>query len=89
MHFKLSYAICSNLDQSKILSSGDGLNQCDGWGFKNGSPVYKYRYITAPKLSSSHGQKMYRNRGDPMKTLKTLYYRVQRHLLTADKNMTL
>ena len=26
MHFKLSSAICFNLDQSKILSSGNGLN---------------------------------------------------------------
>ena len=26
MHFKMSSAICFNLDQSKILSSGNGLN---------------------------------------------------------------
>ena len=25
MHFKMSYAICFNLDRSKILSSGNGL----------------------------------------------------------------
>ena len=25
MHFKMSFAICFNLDQSKILSSGNGL----------------------------------------------------------------
>ena len=27
MHFKLSSAICFNLDQSRILSSGNGLSQ--------------------------------------------------------------
>ena len=27
MHSKMSSAICLNLDQSKILSSGDGLNK--------------------------------------------------------------
>ena len=27
MHFKMSSAICFNLDQSKILSSGNGLNE--------------------------------------------------------------
>ena len=26
MHFKMSSAICLNLDQSRILSSGNGLN---------------------------------------------------------------
>ena len=26
MHSKMSFAICFNLDQSKILSSGNGLN---------------------------------------------------------------
>ena len=27
MHFKMSFAICSNFDQSKILSSSTGLKQ--------------------------------------------------------------
>ena len=28
MHFKISYAICFNLDQSKMLSSGNELSNC-------------------------------------------------------------
>ena len=32
MHFKMSSAICFNLDQSKILSFGDGLSNDKGAG---------------------------------------------------------
>ena len=28
MHFKMSFAICFSLDQSKVLLSGNGLNFC-------------------------------------------------------------
>ena len=31
MHFKMSSAICLSLDQSKILSSGDGLTKAMHW----------------------------------------------------------
>ena len=30
MHFKMSSAVCFNLDQSRILSSGDGLKEKGG-----------------------------------------------------------
>ena len=32
MYLKMSSAICFNLDQSKILSSGNGLQQLQGTG---------------------------------------------------------
>ena len=35
MHFKMSSAICFNLDQSKILSSGNGLDEPEKEAYRN------------------------------------------------------
>ena len=49
MHFKTSSAICFNLDQSKILSSGNGLSYWQTDGQKDGETDNKKQY--APDIS--------------------------------------
>ena len=41
MDFKMSSAICFNLDQSKILSSGNGLNNKQPLDPDDASPNYR------------------------------------------------
>ena len=43
MHFKISSAICFNLDQSKILSSGNGLTETDNSGKQDQRAVHEMR----------------------------------------------
>ena len=57
MHFEISSAICFNLDQSKILSSGNGLNS----RFKEESILnfheqwhFVTSYVNGPQLLMVH-----------------------------------
>ena len=53
MHFKISSAICFNLDQSKILLSGKGLTMHDEFGSSQNdriNPLPNDKFLDWPKL---------------------------------------
>ena len=52
MHFKMSSAICLNLDQSEILSSGNGLNNSTILSLRN-EYIYSKSCIYRPLKGSN------------------------------------